>query len=160
MSKPSTACATSSSLRLAENVQWLRAQLKWTTRALAEHSKLSLSTLYTVEHPEAATTRLRTVEKLAHGFGVHPQVLLSSHKQVRQPTNGESAIKLVAMNLRRIRSSQGLTQEALAVSARVARHLVTKIETEVNENPTLELLDRLASALGVHTEAFFADPDQ
>lgn len=50
-----------------------------------------------------------------------------------------------------------LTQEALASKALIARHLITKIETESNENPTLESLDRLASALGVSTEAFFND---
>ena len=125
---------------------------------MAEHSKLSLSTLYTVEHPAAVTTtRLRTVEKLAQGFGVHPLVLVSSEKQIRQPLTGTNAITLVALNLRKIRAKQGLTQEALASKALIARHLITKIETASNENPTLESLDRLANALGVSTEAFFND---
>ena len=160
MPKSSSDCklhTSSSSLRLAENVQWLRAQLKWSTRALAEHSKLSLSTLYTVEHPDAATTRLKTLEKLAQGFGVHPLVLVSSVKQVRHASTRVSAIELVANNLRRIRREQGLTQETLSAAAEVSRHLIAKIEAESHENPTLELLDRLANALCVHTEAFFVD---
>jgi transcriptional regulator with XRE-family HTH domain len=85
--------------------------------------------------------------------------MLSTHKQIRQVTTGEAAIDLVAVNLRRIRCDQGLTQEALADRAQVARHLITKIETRVHENPTLESLDRLAKALGVLTEAFFTDPN-
>lgn len=160
MVTPSVVRSTSisnSSTRLAENLQWLRSELKWSTRALAEHSRLSLSTLYAVEHPANATTRLRTVEKLANGLGVHPLVLLSSDRRIRQALSASSAIELVAMNLRTLRREKGLTQEALAANAQIARHLITKIETEVHANPTLELLDRLAHGLGASTEDLLRD---
>jgi transcriptional regulator with XRE-family HTH domain len=71
--------------------------------------------------------------------------------------SGSSAIELVALNLRTIRREKGLTQEALAANARVARHLIAKIETEVHANPTLELLDRIAQALGANTAELFRD---
>ncbi|MEO5807726.1 helix-turn-helix transcriptional regulator [Devosia sp.] len=54
----------------------------------------------------------------------------------------------IAVNLRRIRSEQGVTQEVLAVDAGVDRTYVSGIERG-QFNPTIDLLDRLAGALGV-----------
>jgi transcriptional regulator with XRE-family HTH domain len=58
------------------------------------------------------------------------------------------ATALVAWNLRRLRVKRGLSQEALAVDAGVDRSYVGRIERGV-ENPTVETLDRVASALDV-----------
>ena len=58
--------------------------------------------------------------------------------------------KLVAINLRRIRVQRALTQEALAVDAGLERSYIGRIERSI-ENPTVDTLDRLATALGIDT---------
>ncbi|MEN5278793.1 helix-turn-helix transcriptional regulator [Brucella sp. TWI432] len=54
----------------------------------------------------------------------------------------------IAWNLRRIRSSHGITQENLAVDANVDRTAISGIERG-DYNPTIDLLERLAEALSV-----------
>lgn len=61
----------------------------------------------------------------------------------------------VARNLRRIRVGQGLSQEALAGDAGVDRTYVSGIERE-EFNPSLDILCRLASVLGVDIVELFA----
>ena len=61
---------------------------------------------------------------------------------------------LVAWNLRRLRVERELSQDALALEADVDRTYVGRLERGL-ENPTVGVLDRLASALQVqHTELF------
>ncbi|TNC07637.1 helix-turn-helix transcriptional regulator [Methylobacterium terricola] len=69
----------------------------------------------------------------------------------------------VARNLRRIRSAQGISQEALAIDANVDRTYVSGIERRVF-NPTVDILDRLADALSIDVSELFnkldnADPE-
>jgi transcriptional regulator with XRE-family HTH domain len=68
-----------------------------------------------------------------------------------------NACELVAWNVRRLRVERGLTQEALAVDAGIDRTYISRIEREM-ENPTVEVLERLALALGVGIIEFFAMP--
>ena len=65
--------------------------------------------------------------------------------------------KLVAWNLRRLRVSKGLSQEALAADAEVDRAYVGRLERSL-ENPTIGLLGRLSQALGAHMSELFAKP--
>jgi transcriptional regulator with XRE-family HTH domain len=58
------------------------------------------------------------------------------------------ARQFLAWNLRRVRVSQGLSQEKLAADAGIDRAYLGGIERQT-ENPSLDLLDRLADALGV-----------
>ena len=64
---------------------------------------------------------------------------------------------LVAWNLRRIRVRRGLSQERLAFDAGVDRSYVGGLERR-EENPTIDLLDRLARTLSVHLSEFFVEP--
>src|SRR5258708_7552317 len=64
---------------------------------------------------------------------------------------------LVAWNLRRIRGRQGLSQERLAFDAGVDRPYVGGLERR-EENPTVDVLDRLARTLAVHISEFFVEP--
>lgn len=57
------------------------------------------------------------------------------------------AAELVAWNLKRIRVRHGVSQEKLALDADVDRSYVGRLERG-EENPTLEVLERLAKALG------------
>ncbi|MGH6810283.1 MAG: helix-turn-helix transcriptional regulator [Ensifer adhaerens] len=54
----------------------------------------------------------------------------------------------IAWNLRHIRSSKKISQEHLAVDARVDRTAISGIERG-EYNPSVDLLDRLVPALGV-----------
>ncbi len=64
---------------------------------------------------------------------------------------------LVAWNLRRIRVRRGLSQERLAFDAGVDRSYVGGLERE-EQNPTVDLLDRLAHTLSVRISDFFIEP--
>lgn len=64
---------------------------------------------------------------------------------------------LVAWNLRRIRVQRGLSQERLAAECGVDRVYVGEIERE-SANPTLDLLSRLAAALGAPVSELFMQP--
>jgi transcriptional regulator with XRE-family HTH domain len=63
----------------------------------------------------------------------------------------------VAWNLRRIRTEQGLSQEALALAADVDRSYVGRLERGL-ENPTITILDRLANTLNVTAADLLAKP--
>jgi transcriptional regulator with XRE-family HTH domain len=66
-------------------------------------------------------------------------------------------LALVVWNLRRIRVKRELSQESLAYEAGVDRSYVGGLERR-EENPTVDILDRLAKALGVAIGEFFAKP--
>ena len=64
---------------------------------------------------------------------------------------------LVAWNLRRLRVRRGLSQERLAYDAEVDRSYVGGLERKV-ENPTVDVLDRLAATLDVPLAELFKEP--
>jgi transcriptional regulator with XRE-family HTH domain len=64
---------------------------------------------------------------------------------------------LVAWNLRRLRVKRGISQERLAYDTAVDRSYVSGLERQA-ENPTIDLLDRLATTLGVPLSEFFVQP--
>lgn len=64
---------------------------------------------------------------------------------------------LVARNLRRLRVQRGLSQEILAVDARIDRTYVSRLERGM-ENPTVAVLERLADALKAKVVDFFVVP--
>ena len=132
----------------------LRAEQNLSTREFAHHAGLSLSTLYGLEHGQQRTVRLSTVDNLAKAFGVHVSVLLSPGRQSRRPWKAEDSSLLAAAVLVKRRKAFGLTQEELAELACVSRDILAKIECQ-NRNPTLEVLQRLCSALGAEMHELF-----
>ena len=64
---------------------------------------------------------------------------------------------LVAWNLRRIRVRQGVSQERLAYDAGVDRSYTGALERG-EENPTVDVLDRLAETLQVPLAELFRAP--
>jgi len=64
---------------------------------------------------------------------------------------------LLGWNLRRIRVGKGLSQEKLAYDSGVDRAYVGGIERE-QENPTVDLLERLAKTLDVPIAELFRAP--
>lgn len=61
---------------------------------------------------------------------------------------------IVGRNIRRLRTSAGLTQEQLAGEADIAMRHLGRIERGEG-NPTTELLGKLAAILKVHPKDFF-----
>lgn len=65
--------------------------------------------------------------------------------------------KRVGLNVRHIRESLNLSQEELAFRAEIDRTYVSGIERG-KRNPTVVVLERLAEALDVDEDSFFANP--
>ena len=61
---------------------------------------------------------------------------------------------LLAWNLRRLRVERGVSQEALAYETGIDRAYVGGLERK-SHNPTIDLLERLASALEADISEFF-----
>jgi transcriptional regulator with XRE-family HTH domain len=68
-----------------------------------------------------------------------------------------NAREIVAWNVRRLRVDREISSEALATDAGVDRAYVGRIERGV-ANPTVDVLDRLASSLGIEVVELFAVP--
>ncbi|HEY1746858.1 MAG TPA: helix-turn-helix transcriptional regulator [Xanthobacteraceae bacterium] len=66
---------------------------------------------------------------------------------------------IVAWNLRRIRVKRGLSQERLAFDAEVDRSYLGGLERGA-QNPTVDILDRLASVLSVQLGELFIVPSR
>lgn len=66
--------------------------------------------------------------------------------------------EILAWNVRTLRTAKGLSQERLAVDAGVDRTWVSQLERG-NGNTSIDVLDRLAAALGVPLAALLVEPD-
>ncbi len=66
-----------------------------------------------------------------------------------------NARERVGRNIRRLRVAAGITQEMLAVDAKLEAAHVSRIERGLG-NPTLDVLSRIAKALDVEVEALIA----
>lgn len=65
---------------------------------------------------------------------------------------------LVAWNLRRLRVERGISQERLAADAGVDRAYLGGLERQT-ENPTVDLLDKIADALSLSVSEMFLVPE-
>lgn len=65
--------------------------------------------------------------------------------------------RVVAHNLRKLRVAKGLSQETLAVDAGIDRTYVSRLERGL-ENPTVAVLERVATALSAQITDFFVRP--
>jgi transcriptional regulator with XRE-family HTH domain len=64
----------------------------------------------------------------------------------------------LAYNIRLLRVKRGMSQIVLAVEAGTTPATISAIENREG-NPTLEIMQRLADALGVEVAALFAKPE-
>ncbi|WP_456856695.1 helix-turn-helix domain-containing protein [Bradyrhizobium sp. USDA 4501] len=64
---------------------------------------------------------------------------------------------LVPWNVRRLRVDRSISQEKLARVAGIDRSYMDNLERH-SENPTIDLIGRVAEALGVHRSELFALP--
>ena len=77
--------------------------------------------------------------------------LVAGNKMVHQQS-------IFVQNLKKHRRKCGLTQAQLAEKVNVSTHHIGMIELSRN-NPTLELVERIADALNIKTYELFIDPD-
>lgn len=68
----------------------------------------------------------------------------------------ESWRAVVGGNVKRLRREQGKTQEVLAQEAGIVVRYLSAIEGG-RENPTVDVLGRLAAALGIHPGSLWED---
>jgi transcriptional regulator with XRE-family HTH domain len=68
-----------------------------------------------------------------------------------------NARQKLAMNLRRLRVERGVSQERLAADSGVDRAYVGGME-RLTENPSVDVLDKLAAALGVEVGELLSTP--
>ena len=66
--------------------------------------------------------------------------------------------KRLGLNLKRLRSGKGWSQERLAFEAGIHRTYISDLE-RASRNPSLLLLERLAVPLDVPPSALIADPE-
>jgi transcriptional regulator with XRE-family HTH domain len=69
----------------------------------------------------------------------------------------QSVTQTLSENIKRLRAQTGIAQERLGLESGVDRTVVSKIERCV-ANPTLEVLVRLATTLGVEVEELLRKP--
>jgi transcriptional regulator with XRE-family HTH domain len=68
--------------------------------------------------------------------------------------NGAGEREFVAANLFDLRLRAGLTQRELAEKAKLGFRTLQRVEVDPNYSPSLDILIRLGTALGVPTERF------
>jgi len=56
---------------------------------------------------------------------------------------------LIGRNIKKYRQQAGISQDALSKRAALAFHTISKIESGVTLNPTIETVKKIAGALGV-----------
>jgi transcriptional regulator with XRE-family HTH domain len=69
----------------------------------------------------------------------------------------KSIVAQFGSRLRALRKQAGLTQPELAERAELASETISRMETGKWSNTTIEVVERLATALGVALTAFFED---
>lgn len=75
-----------------------------------------------------------------------------------EPDPAEAAVQQVASRLAALRRAAGMTQEQLAVAARVSVKYLSEIEN-ARTNVSVGALARIAQGLGVSLSGFFGDGD-
>lgn len=65
--------------------------------------------------------------------------------------------RLIARNIRRLRTAVGLSQEALAVDAGIDRSYMSRVERGT-VSVGVDVLERVADALGCKVAEFFLEP--
>jgi transcriptional regulator with XRE-family HTH domain len=138
--------------RFGENMREARKRAGFSQIDLSLRAKLDRAAVSFLERAERAPD-LSTIVRVAGAVGVKPAALLRGIGPVASTARGprSSAKELVpaarfGVNLRWARERAGISQEALAIDARVDRAAISVFERG-KRNPNLRTLLRLARAL-------------
>lgn len=66
--------------------------------------------------------------------------------------SNESSQSKIAKNIKNIRQEKGISQDRLSKLADLSLNTVVTVESGANPNPTIEILSKIAKALGVRVE--------
>lgn len=77
----------------------------------------------------------------------------------KPPGVSAPATDLIAWNLRKWRTAAGLSQDGLSTKADVDRTYVSRLERGM-ENPSIIVLEKLASACAIHVSQLLTVPDE
>jgi transcriptional regulator with XRE-family HTH domain len=141
---------------LAANLKTLRAKSNWSTRALAQHSRIGRATLQRIEALDFQTVTVDTVDRLARGLGVRTGSLFGRRPLARR--DGDQLVEdALAENLASLRAARRLTQDALGERSRVSMYVIAHIERKAR-SPDLTTVERLAKALRVSVARLLTEP--
>ncbi len=87
-----------------------------------------------------------------YGQAPHDSGVRTTNKLVEK----KSARELLALNLRLMRVRKNITQEGLAMAAGVNKNYISQIESRTRA-VSIDIVDRLAHALGTSAAALLAD---
>jgi len=62
-------------------------------------------------------------------------------------------MNMIGENIKKIRKKKGISQDKLSKLADVTLTTLTKIETGINTNPTVNTMQKIAKALGVSVDS-------
>jgi transcriptional regulator with XRE-family HTH domain len=142
--------------QLAVNVAKLRAAGNWSTRALAEHCKVSRNFIRRIEEQQVSTIFLDPLARLARGLGVRPSSLFTERTSPAREDDRPIG-EVLARNLVRFRQIRAWTQEELAHQSGVSMYLIAHVERQAR-TPALTTVTKLARALEMPLEALLEDP--
>jgi DNA-binding XRE family transcriptional regulator len=99
---------------------------------------------------------------MGHSAGEDVRLLIRFALAMSIPESEQARLQRIrrtalGSRLRQLRAARGLSQEALARRAGIARSFYSKIETG-NQSPTVDKLHNIAAALHVHIAELFRDP--
>jgi XRE family transcriptional regulator of biofilm formation len=60
---------------------------------------------------------------------------------------------MIGKNISRIRNSRGLTISELAERSKISKSYLSNIERDLNKNPSIEVINKIARVLGVDVKA-------
>ncbi|MCA8287292.1 helix-turn-helix domain-containing protein [Burkholderia vietnamiensis] len=133
---------------LSERLRTIRKRAGLSQDELAARASLARPNLASVEQGRRANLRLSTLSRLADVLGVDVVDFFCDRLVDEQQLAGEDATTRVIANVKRLRSQQGLSQEALSVKAHRFRTYVGRLENDAASPMVVDLQD-LADALGV-----------
>ncbi len=67
---------------------------------------------------------------------------------------------MLAENIRKIRLKKGLSQEKLARLANIALNTLTKIESGLSKEPTIQTIAKIANVLGVSVDELIKEKNK
>ena len=67
---------------------------------------------------------------------------------------------MIGKNIHKIRKKRGLTLTQLAEQANISKSYLSNIEREINDNPSIHVMEKISSVLGVELKSLLdAKPD-
>lgn len=133
-------------LGLSERLKKIRKRKGFSQDGLAAKASVSRANITALEQKRHANVRLTTLVQLANELEVDVVDLLLDREEKKQLPEKPEPLERVVANVKALRATKGLSQEALSEKAGRFRTYVGRLENRV-ANPLLVDLQDLAAAL-------------